>query len=336
MSKTRILRAARLQMFNEGGAAAATGTDGASAESSAQVEERQPIKYEPKNKRGKNSGNKADLSTVVYGKQAAAEPAPEDSGNTDPLAKDRKEVTTTSNTLEAKKAAFEELINGEYKDLYTEKFQEAFNRRFKEAKNNEARLGEIKPVLDMLNQRYGIADGDIKKLTEAIETDDKYWEEAAEEAGLTVEQYKRMQKLEREHADMLKARRQQEAMQAADRQASAWQREADAVRQQYPQFDLAAEMQNDQFRKLLLSGIPVKHAYETMHLDELVSGAAIRAAQQAEERTVSKVKSRASRPAENGTSSQSTPIVKSDVSKLTAKDRAEIARRVARGERIEF
>ena len=85
----------------------------------------------------------------MYGKQATAEPAPEGNGADETLAKSQPDVTTTSNTLEQKKAAFEELINGEYKDIYTEKFQEVFNRRFKEAKNNENRL-QTSPFEKML------------------------------------------------------------------------------------------------------------------------------------------------------------------------------------------
>ena len=52
--------------------------------------------------------------------------------------------------------------------------------------------------------------------------------------------------------------------------------------------------------------------------------------------TVAKIKNKSSRPAENGTSSSSSAIVKSDVSNLTKADRAEIARRAAKGEIISF
>ena len=48
------------------------------------------------------------------------------------------------------------------------------------------------------------------------------------------------------------------------------------------------------------------------------------------------VRARGARPAENGVSSGSGFLVKSDVSKLTKKDRAEIARRAAHGEKIVF
>lgn len=336
-NKRLILRSARLQMFNDGGAVASTGTDGGATATESQA---QPIKYESKRRQARNnSGTESgDLSNVVYGKQATAESAEpvEEAGTNDSLAKDRKDVTTTSNTLEDKKRAFEELINGEYKDIYTEKFQEVFNRRFKEAKNNEAKLGEVQPILDILMGKYNIADGDIKKLAKAIETDDTYWEEAAEAAGLTVEQYRTVQKLERENKDLRLRQQRAEGEQRANTQLSEWYRQADSVKQLYPNFDFRTELQNESFKKLLLSGLPVQHAYETMHLDELVNGAAAVAAQQAQQRTVSNVKSRASRPSENGTSSRSATVFKSDVSKFTKEDRAEIARRAARGERIEF
>ena len=43
-----------------------------------------------------------------------------------------------------------------------------------------------------------------------------------------------------------------------------------------------------------------------------------------------------SRPVENGSNDLSAAILKSDVSKLTPEQRAEIAKRVARGENITF
>ena len=67
-----------------------------------------------------------------------------------------------------------------------------------------------------------------------------------------------------------------------------------------------------------------------------MNGAAQTAAINAEKNTVAKIKNKSSRPAENGTSSSSSAIVKSDVSNLTKADRAEIARRAAKGEIISF
>ena len=48
------------------------------------------------------------------------------------------------------------------------------------------------------------------------------------------------------------------------------------------------------------------------------------------------IRAKGSRPLENGTSQQGAFIVKNDVNALTKEDRAEIARRVRRGEVISF
>ena len=284
--------------------------------------------------RQRSSSKSGDLSNVVYGKQEA-EPTPTEAT---PAAEGKKEteVTTTSNTIEDKRRAFEDLINGEYKDMFTERTQNIIDRRFKETKNLEAKLQAQNPVIDMLMSKYKVADGDVNKLVKAIEQDDTYWEEAAEEAGLTVEQYKAVQKLERENAQLKQMQQRQIGQQKAEQQIAEWTRQAEQVKAIYPDFDFRTEVNNRDFMGMLKAGIPVQKAYEVTHIDSLVSGAARVAAQQAEQQTVNRIKEKASRPSENGTSSQSASLIKSDVSSLSKADRAEIARRVARGERITF
>ena len=96
------------------------------------------------------------------------------------------------------------------------------------------------------------------------------------------------------------------------------------------------ESKNKNFVSLIKSGIDVKTAYEVIHHNEIVSGIAAKAAKDAEIKTAEAIRQRAMRPAENGLSSQSSVIIKNDVSKLSPSERAEIARRVSRGERITF
>ena len=104
----------------------------------------------------------------------------------------------------------------------------------------------------------------------------------------------------------------------------------------YPSFDLGAESQNPQFLAMLRAGVPVQHAYEVVHMDEIKAGVAKLTAKATEKQVVSGIRAKGARPQENGTAAQSPFTVKDDVSKLTRKDRAEIARRVARGETISF
>ena len=245
-------------------------------------------------------------------------------------------MSTTSDTIEDKRKSFEALIDGEYKDQFTERTQQIIDRRFKETKGMEKSLNDQKPIIDLLMQRYNIADGDMAKLQSAIEKDDVYWEDAAEKAGLTVEQFKAMQKLERENAELKRIRQRQESEQQAQQQLADWYKDAEKVKSLYPTFDLRAEIANQQFVGLLQARVPMQQAYELIHLDEIKAAAAKSAAQTAGEQMVAKMKSKAARPLENGTSSQSAVIVKNDVSNLSRADRMEIARRVQRGEKITF
>jgi len=108
------------------------------------------------------------------------------------------------------------------------------------------------------------------------------------------------------------------------------------VKQVYPNFDLKTELKDRNFFSLLNVGIPMQMAYEMRHMKELQDAAVRAAVQTTEQQMATKMKSKNARPSENGTASKSAVVVKSDVSKLTREDRAEIARRVARGESISF
>ena len=324
-----------LQLFSDGAAAsAAPAGDGAQ-----QAGENPLAKADTKGMRGGSRRAKTGAyDNVVFGKQDAAgdTAVSSDAGNTAEANGNKSGVTTTSDTLEARRKAFEDMIGGEYKDLYAEKFQEAFNRRFKEVKGMEQSLSDQKPILDMLLQRYNIADGDMKKLLSAIEEDNSYWEEAAEKEGLTVEQYKAMNKLQRENAELQKMRQRQQGEQQAQAQLAKWMQEAEGMKDMYPGFDLRTEIQNRDFQGLLKSGIPVQKAYELIHMEEIKQAAARSAAQTASAQMQANIKAKQSRPSENGTSSQSAVIVKNDVHNLSRSDRAEIVRRAQRGEKIRF
>lgn len=301
----------------EGGATA--GSEGTSTQATAEFSKKNGSSH----RSGRSTG---DLSNVIYGKQP--ETSPDAGGKTD--------VSTTSDSLEQKRQNFEKLISGEYKDMFTERTQAIIDNRFKQTKTLEGQIAAQQPVINMLMDRYGISDGDLGKLTKALENDDAYWEAGAEEAGLTVEQYKMVQKLQRENAELTRSMRMRQGAEQANRQVAEWNRQANEVKNIYPGFDFRTELGNRDFVQMLKNGIPVQKAYEISHFDEIMNGAAQTAAKNAEKNTVEKIKRKSSRPAENGTSSSSSAIVKSDVHNLTRADRAEIAKRAARGEHIAF
>ena len=113
-------------------------------------------------------------------------------------------------------------------------------------------------------------------------------------------------------------------------------RQAEEAKRLYPNLNFEAEAQNPQFRQLLLSGIDVGSAYLVCHKDEIIPAAMQYTAKQVEQKLTNKVIANGARPSENGNSSQGASVVKSDVSQLSKAERAEIIRRVQRGEKIRF
>ena len=98
-----------LKLF-DGGAAGGTGTGtGTTGGTTGTTGDTGATQQAEVKKAGSSRQRSGELSNVVYGKQ------PETTVDTAPAAEEKKEteVTTTSNTLEDKAKAFEDLINGE-------------------------------------------------------------------------------------------------------------------------------------------------------------------------------------------------------------------------------
>ena len=262
------------------------------------------------------------LADVKYGIQEEAAPVAE--------------VQNNPTAVVDRNAEFERLIKGEYKDLYDARVQDTIQKRLKSSKETVDKYNELTPTLEMLAKKYGVDASDIQALNKAIQEDDSYYEEEALEKGISVQQLKEIRRMERENAN-LKAQ-----MEAAQRQENgkklyaAWMQQADEAKKVYPSFDMRAEMENPKFLDLLRSNIDVRTAYEVLHKDEIIPAAMQFTAQTVESKLAKKIASNGARPSENGMSSQSAAVVKSDVSQLSKADRAEIIRRVQRGEKIRF
>lgn len=319
-----------LSLFGEGGAPSAPAPDSNPGEGSSEHSQAQAVNV-PGDGRGRRKGE-----TVLYGKQEEspaqeADPAPDAGGKT---AENPSGIVTTSNTLEERKAEFDKLVRGEYKDVYNERVQTVLKSRLKDQKQLESRLSAAQPVLELLMDKYKVKNE--SELAQAIEQDDAYWEEGAENAGLSIEQYKYVKKLERQNMELLKAQQQAQQSEFAREQIGKWTNEAEALRQEYPDFRLENELGDRNFVGMLRAGVPVKIAYEAIHINDVKAQTAQAAAKTAEKQVTSNIRAKGARPQENGTLQSGGMIVKNDVSKLTREDRAEIARRAMRGEKIQF
>ena len=305
-----------LQLFAEGGAAGGTGGDGGTAQGQGVTE----AAALPQTK-----GVKNPLANVQYGIQEDAAPAAE------------VQKTTEQPDLDAE---FEQLIKGKFKGQYDARMQDTIRNRLKGKDSQITELTEkqdaVTPILEMLGKKYGVDAKDIEALNKAIQDDDSYFEEEALERGISVQQLKEIRKMERENADLRKQMQEQKTKENADKLYSQWLQQEQETKKVYPSFDMKAEMQNPEFVNLLRSNVNVRTAYEVLHKDDIISGAMQFTAKTVESKIAKKIAAQGARPAENGMSSGSAAVVKSDVSQLSRADRDEIRRRVARGEKIRF
>lgn len=121
-----------------------------------------------------------------------------------------------------------------------------------------------------------------------------------------------------------------------DRQVAGWLQDAAAMEKEYGGFQVRREMQNPKFRGLIQAGVPMRQAYESLHLVEIKRAVARQTARETERRVVDGIRARGARPSENGAASQTPVTTRTDLSRLTRQDRAAIAKRVSRGEKITF
>lgn len=304
-----------LQLFADGGSGAADGHggEGSGATETAAVSQK-GVKANP-------------LANVKYGIQTEEAPA---------LAAEVQEKSTDSDGSSApkvdRKAEFEKLIKGEYKDLYDSSVQNILTKRLADKNEYVAKYQALTPVLEALAKKYKVDATDPKALSDAVENDDAYFEQEAMEKNLTVDQLKEFKKIERENSELKKLFDEQKNRQ----RFSQWAKQADEAKQLYPSIDLNVEFQNENFRGLLNAGVDVRSAYEVCHRDEIFPAVIQYTAQTVEKKLSDKIKSNGARPTENGTSSQSASVVKSDVTKLSNADMDEVIRRTQNGEKISF
>ena len=247
--------------------------------------------------------------------------------------------TSTAGGQEAppdRNAEFERLIKGDYKDLYDAKVQDTIQKRLKSTKETVDRYNQLAPTLEMLSAKYGVDATDIDALNRAIQDDDAYYEEEAMEKGVSVEQLKEIKRMERENAELKRQMQEQEVRDNAAKMYAKWLDQAETVKQIYPNFDIETEMQNPRFVDLLKSNVDVRTAFEVLHKDEIISSAMQFTAQQTKQKVVNSIIANGARPTENGNSSQSSALTKSDVSQLSNQDIDALIDRAKRGEKIRF
>lgn len=226
-----------------------------------------------------------------------------------------------------KEAEFDALIEGEYKEQFSKKVQKIISKRLKEVKSMKEAKDRNTQVVESLLRKFNIEDGDTEKLERMID------EQMKQDNKHTQERQTELLKRLIAENSFLKKRREEDLhnMQLRNR-AQQWRTQAEETKKVYPEFDFEAQIKNPEFCRLLKVGVSVKNAYEVVNIDTILD----RNSKTAERKVVDSIRSKGSRPVENGSEAHSGILLSGNASKLTKKQRAELAKRAAKGERISF
>ena len=242
---------------------------------------------------------------------------------------------------EERRKAFGELLRGEYADLTEELMQNAVTEATRRLEASPA----MKGLMQALQEKYGTDANDLVALTEAVRNgavkDDAYYEKLAMEKGVSTRTARELDKLESqnkhltEQQQMIQQMERQRAQQAriAELQAG-WDREAEQLKAQYPDFNMAEVLANPEVEKMMRSGVSMTNAYRSAYFDHILKQQQAATARQVEQGVVNRLQQRNARPGENGTRPGGAVQTKIDVSHMSRKEMEEMEKRVMRGEVI--
>ena len=242
---------------------------------------------------------------------------------------------------EERRKAFGELLRVEYADLTEELMQNAVTEAARRLEASPA----MKGLMQALQEKYGTDANDLVALTEAVRNgavkDDAYYEKLAMEKGVSTRTARELDKLESqnkhltEQQQMIQQMERQRAQQAriAELQAG-WDREAEQLKAQYPDFNMAEVLANPEVEKMMRSGVSMTNAYRSAYFDHILKQQQAATARQVEQGVVNRLQQRNARPGENGTRPGGAVQTKIDVSHMSRKEMEEMEKRVMRGEVI--
>lgn len=239
----------------------------------------------------------------------------------------------TTNTEAEGRSAWE-AVKKQYKQYYDEEVKNQVKRRHSDYKELSKAKAEQDDFLSMMHSRYGTKD--LDGLRNAIDADDGFWQDRADEANMTVEQYKEHVKLQRERDTANQRVREMEAEENARKQYESWYEESLKVKEKYPEFDLNTFLQDNTVRAMLTANYSGGFMPTMEQIYELVNRDKVLAAHKAsvQKSTIDNIRARGLRPDEAGSDTSGAVDFKKSVSQFTPQERAELARRAMLGETI--
>lgn len=331
-----------LQLFSEGGDGGAAGEGGAEAAPAVQEPALRPAQERLARRSGalRSKASPAEQPPQLRG-QPEAEPLAAPPKGAPDTEEEKPQEQKAEKTPEEKRKAFGELVRGEYSDIFNEVMQQAIIKAG-EAVHADPKAAALRQAL---SEAYGVDGEDVDGLIEAVKNgkvkDDAYYEELAQQRGVSVKTARELDKME---SDLRRANDRNAKLQAAQQEAARqqraaqiraqWDAEAAQLKAQYPDFDLGEVLANEQVGELMRRGVSLPDAYRAAYFNHIMEQATARTAQTVEQGVTARIQQRAARPGENGTRPGGAVTTKFDISNTTRRQREELERRARRGEKI--
>ncbi len=201
--------------------------------------------------------------------------------------------------------AFRALIQGPYKKEYDRQVQTIVRERLKNCARSEQLLQALAPTLE---RDYGV-----------------------DTASLSVEQAERLAQVSPDGKLPQTQEQREQAMRAGYERLRG---QFEQVREAYPQAELAQELDDPAFMRLVVRGVDAKSAYELTHLQELRKSAVAYGARRAREELTAAMQAGYLRPREGGMAQSGCGAFAESPEQWSRKTREELKTRARRGEKV--
>lgn len=201
--------------------------------------------------------------------------------------------------------AFRALIQGPYKKEYDRQVQTIVRERLKNCARSEQLLQALAPTLE---RDYGV-----------------------DTASLSVEQAERLAQVSPDGKLPQTQEQREQAMRAGYERLRG---QFEQVREAYPQAELAQELDDPAFMRLVVRGVDAKSAYELTHLQELRKSAVAYGARRAREELTATMQAGYLRPREGGMAQSGCGAFAESPEQWSRKTREELKTRARRGEKV--
>lgn len=201
--------------------------------------------------------------------------------------------------------AFRALIQGPYKKEYDRQVQTIVRERLKNCARSEQLLQALAPTLE---RDYGV-----------------------DTASLSVEQAERLAQVSPDGKLPQTQEQREQAMRAGYERLRG---QFEQVREAYPQAELAQELDDPAFMRLVVRGVDAKSAYELTHLQELRKSAVAYGARRAREELTAAMQAGYLRPREGGMAQSGCGAFAESPEQWSRKTRKELKTRARRGEKV--